>query len=951
MANGTNLQVVVDIQSQTEGLDQEVAQLQVIRAETEKINALSGVQSDFAKEIAAEQAARTATLQQQAAIESQMQVIAQTRFDLTAAQVEGDAARVKQLQSELEVRSASLGVMRAQALTTAELNSLTESEAALLGTVAASAEATAAGGLLASVNLNKARNEAIVLGRELASGANTTRTLGALLGSLGTSLTFVGLGVFELYQGFKSAEDAANDTAKALEKMRNEAQQAAGAFRNAEDARSLSDVVSMADKAKQQLDKMSVDMATFRQKELTRWQKFWDSVVPALSSLSGGMLGAVLGGDSYAAELTREKTEAQENYNRTIETTSGHLIEAANSAAKFDQALEDPAKYLPQYKQNLLDATEAFDRALDALSHKPGSKVLQDAFVAAADKVKTATSDVGKLDAALNKINAGNKSFFSNQIMADLRDAETTLQGIHEQQQLIEQDSSLSADEKQAALLNLSLKEQSALLKEIAVIERDINVARAVGDPAKIAELEQRLQRLNATLGLTKLHTAELAQPLTAELQKWVNSFGTSAHQVANLIEGTINVALQGTNQLLLDSLFRTGDWRQTLVGVERQVLQLFLTWGEQELLQFITGESHKDTSTASTIASHEAAMPSATAHAAAEGISSYGWAAIIGAAAVIAAIAAIEGAFHEGGVFGADLNRGRGRKGPLGADEGMALLRDGEVILTPEQAEHVAVAPYATAKFSSAQLDALGGVDLPPIDPANYGNSPLIDVPSITINPGAPGPGPIVDVPTSGFAGFIPGFGSFGFAQLPGETWLGGGFVGVDPATGAPVYNPNGYQGSTGPTNQGGGYVGGGIAQADLAAMAAAHFGLHMAAGGRIAGMPSSVDNVLNWNATGEHIISAPSAEWADHVYGADFLDSINLRIPRVPLVDRSSAIAASGAGAGASGMMARRGGTNIFVVHDIDEVRELMFKNPAAVNHIVNAVTGNKHTIGIRD
>jgi hypothetical protein len=656
----------------------------------------------------------------------------------------------------------------------------------------------------------------------------------------------------------------------------------------------------------------------------------------------------------------------------------------------------------------------------------------------------------------------------------------------------------------------------------------DADKAKLAGgalDKETYTRVQAEVQKLQFQFDLLGVKTEAIQLPLQAELTNWVNSFGTSAHQIANVIEGTINAALQGTNQLLLDAVFQTGDWRQTLVGVERQILNLFLTWMEQMALQFLLGETHKATGTATSIASHTAAMPSATAHAAAEGISSYGWAAIIGAAAVIAAIAAIEGAFHEGGVFGVDADRRRGRTGPLGADEGVALLRDGEVILTPEQAEHVTVAPYATSQFSSAQLDALGKgretsvaagsipssliqgaepplptggfnapqiVDFDPgeIEPGNlpgawaigannsYNPSGPVPIPpgffdplgpTVEINPGGPvrvpyydpsapfdanqlatnwtlsqldvGPYQFGDRPMPYFGG-VPTSGSVvppnlggmilirddagnlinaytttdrgtsltgdditGGLQIPGYNFSGsigtvidasgrpvpvtdvdyfgrpidarGNVIPTAPGTpiippaptttastnspsGNPLLKPFGTSRNYGDpvwaTNvhdpEGPGYVPPPTAMRRLLAAAGQmHGDLHFALGGRIAGMPSSSDNVLNWNATGEHIINAAATQWADRTYGADFLDSINARIPRIPLVDRSSpSLVSDSGGRGGGASLLGGGGTNVFVVHDIDEVRELMFLHPAAENHIVNAVTGNKHTIGIR-
>src|SRR5262245_44203182 len=60
----------------------------------------------------------------------------------------------------------------------------------------------AAGGasFLVGANLTRARQEALVLARELATGGNVTRTLGSLLGSLGVPITLAAVGGIALYE-------------------------------------------------------------------------------------------------------------------------------------------------------------------------------------------------------------------------------------------------------------------------------------------------------------------------------------------------------------------------------------------------------------------------------------------------------------------------------------------------------------------------------------------------------------------------------------------------------------------------------------------------------------------------------------------------------------------------------------------------------------------------------
>jgi hypothetical protein len=148
--------------------------------------------------------------EREAAIQSQLQVIAGTRLELEQARIAGNEALVNQLRSELTIRTSILGVMRAETLSQAQLAVLTQEEAAMLGTVATGAaavatETTAAAGagLAMGASLGKARGEAVVLARELATGGNYIRTMGSLLGALGIPISIAATLGFVLFEYFK----------------------------------------------------------------------------------------------------------------------------------------------------------------------------------------------------------------------------------------------------------------------------------------------------------------------------------------------------------------------------------------------------------------------------------------------------------------------------------------------------------------------------------------------------------------------------------------------------------------------------------------------------------------------------------------------------------------------------------------------------------------------------
>ena len=67
--------------------------------------------------------------------------------------------------------------------------------------------------LLTGMNLTRARQEALVLVRELETGGNVTRTLGSLLGSLGTPVTIAAVAGLAFYEHFKNAAEEVKRTA------------------------------------------------------------------------------------------------------------------------------------------------------------------------------------------------------------------------------------------------------------------------------------------------------------------------------------------------------------------------------------------------------------------------------------------------------------------------------------------------------------------------------------------------------------------------------------------------------------------------------------------------------------------------------------------------------------------------------------------------------------------
>src|SRR5205807_631595 len=155
------------------------------------------------------------------------------------------------------------------------------------------------------------------------------------------------------------------------------------------------------------------------------------------------------------------------------------------------------------------------------------------------------------------------------------------------------------------------------------------------------------------------------------------NSFGSTAHQIGQTIQGSINAGLQQLNQLLLTGKFNVQDLLKSLA-------QIGLTLVEQIAIQKVAAILGITETTSASVGSGAAITAAHAPAAAATSISSYGNAALVGEGLALAAIAAITGALgagvaHSGGVVG---NLPSWGGGPLGHDERLVVTKVGETIL-----------------------------------------------------------------------------------------------------------------------------------------------------------------------------------------------------------------------------------------------------------------------------
>src|SRR5438105_2226966 len=112
-----------------------------------------------------------AVSEQQAAIESQIVTIAETKLAIIQAQAEGNAALVAELTSELQIRTAVLAVMKTKNIAQADLVALTQAEETLLAGVTAQAEAAAAAMGAVAAETEVATSSSLLMGQASAKHA------------------------------------------------------------------------------------------------------------------------------------------------------------------------------------------------------------------------------------------------------------------------------------------------------------------------------------------------------------------------------------------------------------------------------------------------------------------------------------------------------------------------------------------------------------------------------------------------------------------------------------------------------------------------------------------------------------------------------------------------------------------------------------------------------------
>jgi len=256
-------------------------------------------------------------------------------------------------------------------------------------------------------------------------------------------------------------------------------------------------------------------------------------------------------------------------------------------------------------------------------------------------------------------------------------------------------------------------KRIALLREEIGLIDREIERLRerlAVEKDADVREnLSQSMRGLESERhGVqTQLNRVENApdpysyrDQMLATMTELENQMGTTAESVARQFGNVIGSAIDGVQQGIEGLIKGTMDWGDALRnigssiinGVISAISRMFAEWIVKRALMAAKNIAF---STSEGAADAAAKAPGALM----SSISSYGVAALVGTAALIAAIAAISGTFAEGGIV-------RGPGGPKD-DAILARLSNGEGVLNAAAVRHYGAGVVNAMNNRTAQFYA----------------------------------------------------------------------------------------------------------------------------------------------------------------------------------------------------------------------------------------------------
>jgi hypothetical protein len=227
-------------------------------------------------------------------------------------------------------------------------------------------------------------------------------------------------------------------------------------------------------------------------------------------------------------------------------------------------------------------------------------------------------------------------------VAAAMREEETIIQRIRDNQQLIQANPFLSADQKEGQSLASMLQEVQALETELTKLQ---SLRAGPLDPPQLEQVNQKIQQTQFEISLLGLKIAGLQAPLQTGLIQWANSFGTAIQQVTNAITGTLNTAISGTSSALTGLIFGTKNWQQAFLqaaeSIVQSIIKIALQFVISRLLMSVLDRQAGATDAGAATAQASIAAAAWAGPATSASIATFGAAAATGLSAYLSALAA----------------------------------------------------------------------------------------------------------------------------------------------------------------------------------------------------------------------------------------------------------------------------------------------------------------------
>lgn len=606
------------------------------------------------------------------AIQMERRVIMETQLEAAEARIAGNPAMAVKLEREAAIRTKAMGIQRA-------LNVSTEQAIVLAERMVIAEEKINAS---KTRGLTTTRATVAAMAEQAATGNLTASGVGRSFAGISSALSIAALGGYTLYEVIKGQVTETRELNREYDKIVEALQAAVKEWDTmASRAETFADKVKLADKIKQDLDKMSREMAAFRTKELPLWQRFWDDLKTGRDNAfdTHGVLAKPGSGGPGPFEDERRRRE-QEATARAAREANEELNKANQATAGWAAAQADVTSGLTEYGTQLEEAEAKLAELNAARQVNPSDIEAVNAYIEQQVVVDDLRGKIEQLWATWRKNDADERKTKEQAVNDALRDQKALMEDIRGARSVVENDPfDLTADQR---------------AKLIPILQQEAQALREAGDEWAALRVEQELATLT------------FAGEFQAEIVSWLNGMGTAAQKAADLLSGTLNNAIKEVSGSLAEALWKTGEWEINWVSLGQTATQMMIEMGIQQGIQFLAGEARKLASTQSTVTQSATVTAAATPAAVAESGATGGFNWVAAGIAAAAAIALIVGllAFHGGGVVGRDRgNNRRGRRGPLREDEELAVLEHGEVVLSREQLS-------GSAKLTGLQRKALAG-------------------------------------------------------------------------------------------------------------------------------------------------------------------------------------------------------------------------------------------------